>query len=353
MTSDKGILIKNIYYMLAYAFQVLKQSDYQQVASEEFENIYDLFSAILYKGISRQLKQGLYREYVEKNENLSTVRGKIDINGTILNKLNRKQRLACEFDELSENNIFNSILKTTALVLIGERTVKKENRQALRKIMPFFDNIDGMDPVSIKWNTLNYKRNNQNYKMLMNICYFILDSLLQTPRKGESKLGSFSDEKMAKLFEKFVLEYYRFNHAYLSEVSAAQIKWDISEASDESDFYLLPMMQTDIALRNNDKTLIIDTKYYTNTMQSNYNKQTIHSGNLYQIYTYVKNKDVNNTGNVSGMVLYAKTSESITPDCSFIMGKNIISVKTLDLNRDFNEISMQLDDIVMSHFGVA
>ena len=353
MTSDKGILIKNIYYMLAYAFQVLKQSDYQQVASEEFENIYDLFSAILYKGISRQLKQGLYREYVEKNENLSTVRGKIDINGTILNKLNRKQRLACEFDELSENNIFNSILKTTALVLIGERTVKKENRQALRKIMPFFDNIDGMDPVSIKWNTLNYKRNNQNYKMLMNICYFILDSLLQTTRKGEYKLGSFSDEKMAKLFEKFVLEYYRFNHAYLSEVSAAQIKWDISEASDESDFYLLPMMQTDIALRNNDKTRIIDTKYYTNTMQSNYNKQTIHSGNLYQIYTYVKNKDVNNTGNVSGMVLYAKTSESITPDCSFIMGKNIISVKTLDLNRDFNEISMQLDDIVMSHFGVA
>ena len=28
MTDDKGIFIKNIYYMLTYAFRVLKQSNY-------------------------------------------------------------------------------------------------------------------------------------------------------------------------------------------------------------------------------------------------------------------------------------------------------------------------------------
>lgn len=36
MTNDKGILIKNIYYMLSYAFQVLKQTNYEKVAAEEF-----------------------------------------------------------------------------------------------------------------------------------------------------------------------------------------------------------------------------------------------------------------------------------------------------------------------------
>jgi len=71
MTNDKGIFIKNIYYMLSYAFRVLKQSNYENVASEEFEKIQDLFAAILAKGVAKQLKQGLYREYVTQHETLS------------------------------------------------------------------------------------------------------------------------------------------------------------------------------------------------------------------------------------------------------------------------------------------
>ena len=39
MTNDKGILIKNIYYMLSYAFQILKQGDYEKVAAEKFDKL--------------------------------------------------------------------------------------------------------------------------------------------------------------------------------------------------------------------------------------------------------------------------------------------------------------------------
>ncbi|CUN12008.1 hypothetical protein [Eubacterium ramulus] len=87
-----------------------------------------------------------------------------------------------------------------------------------------------------------------------------------------------------------------------------------------------------------------------NTMQMQYDKATLHSGNMYQIFTYVKNQDVKNTGNVSGMLLYAKTEEAITPDCSFVMGGNKISVKTLDLNKEFKLIAAQLDKIVEEYF---
>ena len=60
MTEANKILIKNIYYMLCYAFQVLRQSNYEEVAAEDFENAHDLFAAILAKGMAQQLKQGLY-----------------------------------------------------------------------------------------------------------------------------------------------------------------------------------------------------------------------------------------------------------------------------------------------------
>ena len=90
--------------------------------------------------------------------------------------------------------------------------------------------------------------------------------------------------------------------------------------------------------------MIIDTKYYGRSMQSQYNKSTIHSANLYQIHTYVTEHDKEGTGCVDGMLLYAKTQESITPDGQMKLAKgNIIYFRTLDLNQEFSEIKKTLD----------
>ena len=110
-----------------------------------------------------------------------------------------------------------------------------------------------------------------------------------------------------------------------------------------------------IALSYGEKVLIIDAKYYTHTTQSQYNTRTLHSGNLYQIFTYVKNKETElamKPHEVAGMLLYAKTDEEILPDCTYRMSGNKISVKTLDLDCDFHQIANQLDSIVMEYFDL-
>lgn len=351
MTNDKGIFIKNIYYMLSYAFQILKQKNYESIASEEFDQVQDLFAAILAKGVAKQLKQGLYREYVTQHENLSVMRGKLDMPGTIRNRIQRKQKLACEFDELSENNLFNQILKTTMYYLVRDKGVSTTHKASLNKELIFFDRVELLEPSAIAWNRLYYQRNNKNYEMLLNICYFVMDGMLQTTETGEYKMAAFSDEHMARLYEKFILEYYRQHHTYLSEVKATQVKWDLVGENDESMIRFLPVMQTDIFLRLDEKVLILDAKYYGKTFQKQYDKYTLHSNNIYQIFTYVKNQDKLNTGNVAGMLVYAKTDEEITPDCEFNMGGNMIGAKTLDLNRDFKMIAAQLDGIAEHFFG--
>ena len=351
MIKDKSIYIKNIYYMLSYAFQILKQSNYDEVASEKFDNAQDLFAAILSKGIGQQLKQGLYREYVTKNENLSVMRGKLDMPNTIRNRIQRKQKLACEFDELSENNLFNQILKIAIRYLLSNDGVDGERKIALKKVLVFFDEIELLEPSEIAWSRLHYQRNNKNYELLMNVCYFVLDGMLQTTEKGEYKMTSFSDEHMARLYEKFILEYYSQHHTYLFEVKAGQVKWDLVGDNSESMIRFLPIMQTDIMLRLNEKILIIDAKYYGRTLQKQFDKYTLHSNNVYQIFTYVKNQDKNNTGDVAGILLYAKTDEDITPDVMFNMGGNQIGAKTLDLNKEFSLIVAQLDKIAEDYFG--
>ena len=353
MIKDKSIFIKNIYYMLSYAFQVLKQSNYDEVASETFDNAQDLFAAILSKGIAQQLKRGLHREYITKNESLSVMRGKLDINNTLRNRIQRKQKLACEFDELSENNPFNQILKTTIYYLLIDEGVKPERKAALKKVLVFFDEIERLEPSSIQWNRLYYQRNNKNYELLINICYFVLKGMLQTTDKGEYRMMAFSDEYMARLYEKFILEYYRKHHDYLSEVKAAKINWNLTGDNDEKMIRFLPDMQTDIFLRLDERILIIDAKYYGKTMQKQFDKQKLHSNNMYQIFTYVKNQDADNKHNVAGLLLYAKTDEEITPDCTFNIAGNQIGAKTLDLNQDFSVIAKQLDDIARMNFACA
>ena len=141
------------------------------------------------------------------------MRGKLDIQGTINNKMQRKQILSCEYDELTENNVFNRILKISATNLLLKSPVSIEYRTALKKVIPFFDGVDTIEPSRIRWDKLHFRRNNQSYKMLMNICYFILEGLLLTTEKGKYKMASFLDEqRMSRLFEKFVLEYYRYHH---------------------------------------------------------------------------------------------------------------------------------------------
>ncbi len=67
-------------------------------------------------------------------------------------------------------------------------------------------------------------------------------------------------------------------------------------------------------------------------LQTQYGKHTIHSGNMYQIFAYVKNYDKEHTGNVSGMLLYAQTTEDIIPELDTVFDGNRIMVKSLNLN---------------------
>ena len=341
------IPIRNIYYMLAYAFQVLNEQGYKDVATEEFDNVAELCAAILTKGISIQLKRGLSREYIEQNETLSTLRGRVDISESLKTMSLLKRQLVCSYDDFSVNSYMNRIIRTTMDVLLRS-DIAKQRKKDLRKLLVYYGEVEPLDVHTINWN-LRYNRNNQTYRMLIAVCYLVLKSLLQTQSDGTTRLMDFLDEqRMCRLYEKFILEYYRKEHPELT-ANAAQIPWQLDDGFGD----MLPVLQTDIMLTKAERVLIIDAKYYSRTTQERFDVLTIHSGNLNQIFTYVKNKEAelkDQPHEVSGMLLYAKTDEEIHPNGSYLMSGNRISVKTLDLNCEFERIADQLDEIVNSMF---
>lgn len=332
------IKIQNIYYMLTYAFQVLKEQTYASCATEPFENTADLFSAILSKGITVQIKRGLNRDYLEQTEFTHCPHGKIDMTASLKRQTLIKQELICTYDDFSINSYLNRILKTTLLILL-KSDASPSRKKSLRKLLPYFQAVEPLSVNSINWR-LQYNRSNQTYRMLISVCWLVINGMLQTQEEGSLKVIHFSEENMARLYEKFILEYYRQEYPQLN-ASPSQIEW----AVDDGFFDFLPIMQTDVTLSYQKSALIIDAKYYqSHSFQIRHDVRKQHSDNLYQMFAYVKNNAA--TGyRTSGLILYAKTDEAVQPNQTYRISGNTISVKTLDLDCDFAAIKAQLNAI--------
>ncbi len=342
------IRVQNIYYMLAYTFRILREQGYRRVATEQFESAPDLFAAILAQGMRSQLKRGLEREYIDTSEEVSSLRGKIEIAESLKSRAVLDKKMVCSYDEFSENTRMNRILKATCKLLLHS-DIDKGRKKELRRLLAYFSKVDDVELGTVDWH-IRFARNNQTYRMLMGVCWLVAKGLLQTQADGSSRLVDFLDEqRMSRMYETFILEYYRREHPELT-VSASFIEWALDDGFDD----MLPVMRSDIMLTRNDAVLIIDAKYYAHTMRERFGARTIHSENLYQIFAYVKNKEAELAGvphEVSGMLLYAKTDEGTQPNATYLMSGNRISARTLDLDCPFAEVRKQLDGIVEEFFS--
>jgi len=338
------IRVRNVFHMLAYAFSALREQGYRAVATEDFENAAELCAAILERGVSLQLKRGLGQEYVNRSEARSCLRGKVEVTESVKSQAVWRRQLVCSYDEFSVDTTMNRVIKATVALLV-RAGISRARKKSLKKLMVFFADVRDIDLHRVDWN-MRFDRNNRTYRMLMAVCWLVVKGLLQTQSDGATRMMDFFDEqRMSRLYEKFILEYYRREHPRL-RASASFVEWALDDGMMDG----LPAMRSDITLSAGGRVLIIDAKYYAATMQSNFDKRTVHSGNLYQIFAYVKNKQAvleraGESVEVSGMLLYAATDEEVLPDFTYRMSGNQIGVRTLDLDRPFEEIRAQLDGI--------
>lgn len=338
------IRVRNLFHMLAYAFSALTEQGYRAVATEDFDNAAELCAAILERGVSLQLKRGLGQEYVNRTEARSSLRGTIKVTESVKSQAIWRRQLVCSYDEFSVDTTMNRVIKATVALLVRS-DISKARKKSLKKLMVFFADVREINLHTVDWN-MRFERNNRTYRMLMAVCWLVVKGLLQTQSDGTTRMMDFFDEqRMSRLYEKFILEYYRREHPRL-RASAPHIDWVL----DDNFSHGLPKMRSDVTLSAGGRVLIIDAKYHTSTMQTYYEKQSVKSENLYQIFAYVKNKQIaferaGESVEVSGMLLYAATDEEVQPDATYRMSGNRISVTTLDLDRPFEEIRAQLDGI--------
>lgn len=349
MNYSHKIPIRNIYYMLCYAWNVLEQSDDIFLGSEKFYNIYNLFGTIYINGTRSLIKRGFNRNYIEKCEETSTLKGKINIASSIKLQTLNNGKMVCYFDEFSKDIVLNQIVKATINILIKSPQLDASLKNKLLKLRLYFSDIKDIQLSKEIFSSLRYNRNNYYYRILINVSELIYYGLITNEKDDEIVFSDFiRDNQMANLYEKFVLNFYKVNlDKNIYKVHAPKIKWSLDKKISEEDFSLLPEMRTDIVVENKitSTQLIIDTKYYAETLGSNNWTDTkkIRSNHLYQIFAYLNNS--NFIGDIKGMLLYPTIEKEINANLS-ILGKSI-EIRTLNLDAEWKDIKYRLKSFII------
>ena len=338
------IPIKNIYYMLCYAWDRLKEKDIISIDKIKGNNLLDLFARVLISGLNYLIKRGLDRRYLSVNEDSSFIRGKINLNDSMKKLVWLNAKMSCDYDDLSYNILHNQIIKSTLEMLINCKELSRDLKDALLSLYRYFRYFDTVKLSRKIFGYIRINRNNQYYEFVLKICEVIFENLLVDENTGETKFREFDREpkQMAYLFENFVRNFYR-RELKGYKVTRENIKWDVDEGFND----YLPLMQTDISIESNLKKIIIDTKFYKEAFTYHMNSKKLHSNNLYQLFAYLKNIEVEGGLNIKaeGMLLYPMIDQQIDYDYG-IQGHKI-KIRTVDLNQEWQTIYNRLIDIVV------
>ncbi|MCM3491173.1 5-methylcytosine-specific restriction endonuclease system specificity protein McrC [Alkalihalophilus marmarensis] len=334
------IPVKNIYYMLCYAWDRLKEKDNVKIGQEDEKDIYHLLTRILVHSLRSLIKRGFYREYKLESEETTTLRGKIHFKESLSRFSYKRARMVCDYDELTHDIPHNQIIKSTLYGLITCGHLDNNLKKEVSNLLTAFGGISIVKLSSRHFKELRLHKNNMHYGFVLDICKLLFDQLLLNEEQSQSTFKDFQrDHKaMANLFEKFVFNFYK-NEVKEYKVKRENIYWD---ATGEDTAYL-PIMQTDITLISHSTKVIIDTKYYHQALTSHFDSEKVISGNLYQMYAYLNNDQEKERDKV-GMLLYPKVDKEL--NLSFQLKEYPIRVCTVDLTRDWKVIHERLEELI-------
>ena len=245
-------------------------------------SLLDILAKVFSKKLLNELQKGLYREYVSKEEALSTIKGKTLISKSIKENTINKNKMNCKYDEFTEDNLFNAILKRAISVILF--SIKNDD---VKKELNIINNVlNDISDIYIPNNIiLNYKLNRMNNRFLE--C-FTLAKLILLNSSMDKSLGK--ENGFSILFEMNYL-YEDYIGVLLKEVFNDT---NISINTQEKSRYLLwntlkernkIALKPDIVIyKDNKPKVIIDTKWKSSSIN---NIEIYSQSDIYQMYAYI------------------------------------------------------------------
>lgn len=348
-----AIPIRNLYYLLCYAWNKLDEAHKVEVEISDYDDAINLLARVFTSGCQLLFKKGLDRSYLSVTEPYAGIKGKIDFSASLNRNLFSQGRSVCTYDVFEENILLNQILKAVLKRLVMLRSIDKGLKN---RAYAYYNRIGHVSDISLSLNhfkQVRLHRNNSFYQFLLNVGRLIIENSTFDEQSGAYQFMDFTRDpkQMAALFEDFVRNFYK-REQKIFKVNREDIYWQVKPRNG-SNISLLPKMQTDISLVSTSRKIVMDAKFYGNTLVRNYDIEKFHSAHLYQLYSYLKNlesdlsHDCNST--CEGILLYPTVDTHL--DEQFLFGRHVIRLVTIDLNAPWEEIHKNLLGILNTNMS--
>jgi 5-methylcytosine-specific restriction enzyme subunit McrC len=343
----RAIPIENVYYLFCYAWDRFPEGKAIGLGRTESPEIWDLFATVLVRGVNRLLRRGLDRGYTEIEEEISCIRGRIVVGDTLRRNLLMLGRAKCCFDDLRHDILNNRIIKASIHRLSDADELDEALRHELSRLKRSFSEVADVSLSNTLFRCIQLSRNNGSYDLLIKICELMHFALMPHPKgRGGKFLNILEDEKiMPSVFEAFVRNFFKTQQSEFA-VGSELIQWDAQVLNPGGAPYL-PAMRTDVTLRSKHRTIIIDTKYYSEALAKNFGQRKIRSDHLYQLFAYLTNCKSRSDGQSppEGILLYPTAAQSV--ELSYVIGGHTLKIRTLLLNQPWQKIHAELLNLLI------
>lgn len=329
-----GLAQDNLLYMLSICSKIpILERELATLANKPMSLLESLIY-IFVTNLENEIRRGVDRGYLYREENLGVLRGKLLISNHIKKNSILQGKVFVGFDEFCEDTMINQILKAGCQRLVSICKASA-NLRMLHKMLPIFENVSTMKIQNYHFDRLVYNRNTERYSKLVDFCWYILNSQSPSPSSGKTETFTFLFS-MHSLFEEFIATTIKKHAAEFGferdkvYVQAKSRKRSLLiDSHDEARrFFLKPdlLVEDDSNLTK----LIIDTKWKALKSDKEDSKNGVSQSDIYQVYAYSKRYVCNNN-----LLLYPKITGAsrkrylIDDDL-----KKEINVDFIDMNRD-------------------
>jgi len=339
------IPVRNIYYLLLYAWGHFKSGGVRDVGADQSPDLPNLLGKVLNDGTHRLLRRGLDRGYIEVTEETRSPRGKLRFDVMSKQQTMLRGFAVCDLDELTPDVLHNQVLKASLLSLATCTDVKKDLRNEL---MASARRMGGVSPIRLSadiFHRVQLSRNTLQYGFLMRVCELVFHSLLPDEKGSGSKFQSILEDetRMSTIFEDFLRNFYRSELPGYS--AASEIMPWFAEAENTADLAFLPIMKTDITLRSDARTIVADAKYYKEILAGGRYAPKVRSAHLYQLSTYLAHvREKEPRQDLSGLLIYPSSGQSLRLTYR-LLGTPVI-VATVDLSAEWPVIHAELIKLI-------
>ena len=189
------------------SFQLLEGT----IDLESLNDLFERLASILARRVLDRARKGLFRDYLDERDDLSVVRGRIDVRETVLQAARGVPRVHCEYQIHTADLDDNRILLWTFYILprlgIQRARVQREVREAYRALA---GEIHLEKKEATECIRRFYHRLNDDYRPLHGLCRFFLEHAGPGIKEGEREFIPFM-LYMPSLFEEFVANWLQQN----------------------------------------------------------------------------------------------------------------------------------------------